>query len=162
MLSKDTQTSVMARSAATRQSITRSNRHPLDCRALRARNDGFAARQRATLIHDAVACSHQVSICIASSALSPHASSSAMNSAHTLGRSGEPKMSQRRSGVRCAHTTPAGLPLGIAGNAEVIEGAIQQAPQPSRHCMRRYSPALSRAIRLEVSQRPPPIFCTSA
>lgn len=32
--------------------------------------------------------------------------------------------------------TPAGLPLGIPGIADVILGAIQQAPQPRRHSIK--------------------------
>ncbi|WP_262368620.1 hypothetical protein [Marinomonas sp. IMCC 4694] len=31
--------------------------------------------------------------------------------------------------------TPAGLPLGMPGMALLIEGAVQHAPQPDRHCM---------------------------
>lgn len=30
---------------------------------------------------------------------------------------------------------PAGLPLGMPGIGEVIDGAMQHAPQPERHCM---------------------------
>jgi hypothetical protein len=33
----------------------------------------------------------------------------------------------------CTHATPAGLPSGIPGIGEAIDGAVQQAPQPSRH-----------------------------
>jgi hypothetical protein len=29
--------------------------------------------------------------------------------------------------------TPAGLPFGMPGMADVIDGAVQQAPQPGRH-----------------------------
>jgi hypothetical protein len=43
---------------------------------------------------------------------------------------------QRLSWESCAHLTPAGLPLGISGMGLVIDGAVQQAPQPSRHFTR--------------------------
>jgi hypothetical protein len=32
---------------------------------------------------------------------------------------------------------PAGLPLGMPGIGEVIDGAMQHAPQPGRHSMKR-------------------------
>ena len=31
------------------------------------------------------------------------------------------------------HRSPAGLPFGIPGIGDVMEGAVQQAPQPIRH-----------------------------
>ncbi|HBK13221.1 MAG TPA: hypothetical protein DDZ32_10270 [Gammaproteobacteria bacterium] len=34
---------------------------------------------------------------------------------------------------KCRQRTPAGLPIGIPGSGEVIDGAIQQAPQLVRH-----------------------------
>lgn len=39
---------------------------------------------------------------------------------------------QRNESSRCAHATPAGLPCGIPGDGEEIDGAIQQAAQPTR------------------------------
>lgn len=51
---------------------------------------------------------------------------------HTAGRSGLPNNAQRRSGSNCTHGIPAGLPPGIPGIGEEIEGAMQQAPQPER------------------------------
>jgi hypothetical protein len=51
----------------------------------------------------------------------------------TAGRAGWPKIAQRMSGSNCTHGTPAGLPCGIPGIGEVIEGAIQQAPHWARH-----------------------------
>jgi hypothetical protein len=36
---------------------------------------------------------------------------------------------------RCMHLSPAALPLGIPGMAELIDGAIQQAPQEGLHCI---------------------------
>lgn len=52
--------------------------------------------------------------------------------AHTAGRSGRPKMRQRRSWSNCTQGTPAGLPWGIPGMGELIDGAVQQAAQPLR------------------------------
>ncbi|HYP16805.1 MAG TPA: hypothetical protein VEQ65_06295 [Opitutus sp.] len=48
---------------------------------------------------------------------------------HTAGRSGLPNSAQRRSGNSCTHATPAGLPFGMPGMGDEIEGAMQQAPQ---------------------------------
>jgi oxygen-independent coproporphyrinogen-3 oxidase len=48
------------------------------------------------------------------------------------GRSGWPKMAQRKSSVSCTQRTPAGLPLGMPGIALEIDGAMQQAPQLGR------------------------------
>lgn len=55
---------------------------------------------------------------------------------HTAGRSGFPKSLQRLSDVSCTQRTPAGFPFGMPGIGEDIEGAIQHAPQPTRHSMR--------------------------
>jgi len=55
------------------------------------------------------------------------------NETHTPGRSGLPNSAQRPSGVSCTHGIPAGLPNGIPGIGELIEGAMQQAAQPTRH-----------------------------
>ncbi|KAG1077388.1 hypothetical protein G6F40_017097 [Rhizopus arrhizus] len=48
------------------------------------------------------------------------------------GRDGWPKIAQRMSGINWIQGTPAGLPLGIPGIGRVIDGAMQQAPQPAR------------------------------
>ncbi len=55
--------------------------------------------------------------------------------AHTAGRSGRPKIAQRKSGNNCTHRTPAGLPCGMPGIGDEIEGAMQHAPQPGRQSM---------------------------
>ena len=68
----------------------------------------------------------------ASSRQSPQKSRSALKPLHTAGRSGELKMAQRKSSVRFTQRTPAGLPLGMPGIGELMEGAMQQAPQPAR------------------------------
>jgi hypothetical protein len=39
------------------------------------------------------------------------------------------------SGSNCTHGIPAGLPCGIPGIGEVIEGAMQHAPHPVRQSM---------------------------
>lgn len=41
-------------------------------------------------------------------------------------------MAQPLLSVSWTHRTPAGLPLGIPGIGEVIEGAVQHAPHPGR------------------------------
>lgn len=51
------------------------------------------------------------------------------------GRSGRPKIRQRLAASSWMHRTPAGLPCGMPGIGAVIEGAMQQAPQPGRHSM---------------------------
>lgn len=53
----------------------------------------------------------------------------------TSGRSGRPKMAQRLSGVSWTQRTPAGLPFGMPGIGDDMDGAMQQAPQPTRHFM---------------------------
>jgi hypothetical protein len=71
----------------------------------------------------------------ASAALPPHISALGRRLRQTAGRSGRPKRRQRLSAVSCAQRTPAGLPLGMPGMEEEIDGAMQQAPQPGRHFM---------------------------
>jgi hypothetical protein len=51
---------------------------------------------------------------------------------HTAGRSGRPNSAQRKSGSSCTQGMPAGLPWGIPGIGEEIDGAMQHAP----HCAR--------------------------
>jgi len=50
-----------------------------------------------------------------------------------VGRSGFPNSLQRLSGVNWTQRTPAGLPFGMPGMGDVIDGAMQHAPQPMRH-----------------------------
>lgn len=73
---------------------------------------------------------------MASPAERPHISGEGLRPAQQAGRSGRPKMAQRLSGVSWAQRTPAGLPAGIPGIGDEIEGAMQQAPQPARHSTR--------------------------
>ena len=49
------------------------------------------------------------------------------------GRSGRPKILQRKSSSRLTQRTPAGLPFGIPGMGELIEITVQQAAHPRRH-----------------------------
>jgi hypothetical protein len=44
-------------------------------------------------------------------------------------------MLHRFSTESCTQRSPAGLPSGMPGIGELMEGAMQQAPQPSRHFM---------------------------
>ncbi len=65
----------------------------------------------------------------------PHMVSVGRKLTQTAGRSGFPNSAQRRSGSSCTHMTPAGLPRGMPGIGDVIDGAMQQAPQFDRHSM---------------------------
>ncbi|MAH00736.1 MAG: hypothetical protein CMK85_10625 [Pseudomonadales bacterium] len=62
----------------------------------------------------------------------PQTLSSGKNPAQTAGRSGEPKIAQRISDSSCTQGTPAGLPPGMPGIGEVMDGAVQQAPHSAR------------------------------
>ena len=100
---------------------------------------GFQLHRR----HDAQA-SPQGSVCVsnpdryssASSRVEPHMLSLGLRPAQNAGRSGRPKSAHRRSGSSCAHGIPAGLPWGMPGIGEVIEGAMQHAPQLRRQSMK--------------------------
>lgn len=63
---------------------------------------------------------------------SPHISSETCKPEQQAGRSGWPKIAQRKSSVNCMQGTPAGLPFGIPGIALVMEGAMQQAAHSGR------------------------------
>ena len=65
----------------------------------------------------------------------PHISAAGRSLEQTAGRSGRPKIRQRLSGSSCTQRTPAGLPWGMSGMAEEMEGAMQQAPHPGRQSM---------------------------
>jgi len=68
------------------------------------------------------------------SALSlPQMYSSGVKLPQTFGLAGSSKIAQLKSLNNCTQGTPAALPLGIPGMGELIEGAIQHAPQPDRH-----------------------------
>jgi hypothetical protein len=83
----------------------------------------------------AVARSSSVIVAMASSALRPHMSGEGRRLLHTAGRSGLPNSLQRLSSVSWTQRTPAGLPCGIPGMGDEIDGAMQHAPQPARQFM---------------------------
>jgi hypothetical protein len=63
----------------------------------------------------------------------PHICGCGCKPEQQAGRSGRPKMRQRACSSSCTQRTPAGLPFGMPGIGLVIDGAMQQAPQPGRH-----------------------------
>src|SRR3569832_2516539 len=69
---------------------------------------------------------------MASPRLAPHISADGCRLPHTAGRSGWPKMRQQLYSKNRKQRTPAGLPCGMPGIGEEIDGAMQQAPQPAR------------------------------
>lgn len=83
-------------------------------------------------VQGCVARSKVVSIVNACSREAPHISSDGRRLPHTAGRCGEPNKRQPSCASSCTHATPAGLPLGMPGIGELIEGAMQQAAQPGR------------------------------
>jgi hypothetical protein len=84
-----------------------------------------------------VACSSRVSQASASSRDSPHISAEGCSPPQKAGRSGWPNALQRNSSSSWMHGIPAGLPLGMPGRGEVMEGAMQQAAQWGRQFMGR-------------------------
>ncbi len=102
-----------------------------------------------------VCSSSTLSQAIASVRELPHISIEACRPAHTAGRSGRPKMRHCSSGPSCTQATPAGLPKGIPGIGVVMDGAMQHAPQPGRHCITRVGEsAPSRGARSSAGARP--------
>ena len=75
---------------------------------------------------------------MAAPALAPHMSAEGMSCPHTAGLPGWPNIWQRCWSSSCTQRTPAGLPWGMPGMAELMEGAVQQAPQPGRQFMDKY------------------------
>jgi hypothetical protein len=65
----------------------------------------------------------------------PHISSEGVSVAQKRGRFSVANSTQRLSSDKLAQRTPAGFPCGIPGIGVVIEGAMQQAPQPGLHFM---------------------------
>ena len=80
----------------------------------------------------AVAASSAARIAIASARLAPHICGPGFSEAQNAGRSGLPNRRQRSASSSCTQGTPAGLPCGMPGIGEVIDGAVQQAAQPAR------------------------------
>lgn len=62
----------------------------------------------------------------------PHIVGDGISPTQTAGRDGSPNSLQRLSAVSCTQRTPAGFPFGIPGIGELMEGAMQHAPQPAR------------------------------
>ncbi|TCG05664.1 hypothetical protein BZM27_32085 [Paraburkholderia steynii] len=83
--------------------------------------------------HGRVSASRRASQTSASSREVPHISACGCRPEQQAGRSGLPKIAQRRSSPSCTQRTPAGLPFGMPGIGLVIDGAIQHAPQSGRH-----------------------------
>jgi len=73
----------------------------------------------------------------ASSREAPHISAEVCNPPQKAGRCGWPNTLQRNASSSCTHGTPAGLPFGMPGSGEVMEGAMQQAAQRERQIMAR-------------------------
>jgi hypothetical protein len=83
-----------------------------------------------------VADSSRLSQAIACDASLPHISGLGDKAEQTAGRSGRPNSRQCESSSSCMQRTPAGLPSGMPGMAELIDGAMQQAPQRGRQFMK--------------------------
>lgn len=79
-----------------------------------------------------VSHSNRASHVTACSRLSPHIVCSGASDWQTAGRSGEWKRRHEPLASSCTQRTPAGLPCGMPGMALLMEGAMQQAPQPGR------------------------------
>ena len=79
-----------------------------------------------------VANSSRINQAIAAGASAPHISTEGINCPQTAGRSGWPKMRQALASSSCTQRTPADLPCGMPGIGELMDGAMQQAPQPRR------------------------------
>ena len=69
---------------------------------------------------------------MASARLVPHMSGPGRSEAQNAGRSGRPNRRQRNASSSCTQGVPAGLPRGMQGIGELIDGAVQQAAQPAR------------------------------
>ena len=94
-----------------------------------------------------MADSSRVSHAKACAAEAPHIGADGRSLLHTAGRRGSPNSRQRLSRVNWMQRTPAALPPGIPGIGEVIEGAMQQAPQPGRQVALSRAAAITDAIR---------------
>ena len=84
----------------------------------------------------AVANSSRINQANAAGASAPHISTDGINCPQTAGRSGRPKMRQALDSSSCTQRTPAALPFGMPGICELMDGAMQQAPQPGRQFMK--------------------------
>ena len=73
--------------------------------------------------------SSQVSQVMASTRLLPHSCAVGRNDTHTACRAESPNKRQRACSSSCTQRAPAGLPVGLPGMGEVIDGAMQHAAQ---------------------------------
>ena len=80
----------------------------------------------------AVASSSRASHCRAWAGLAPHISAEGCKDKHTAGRAAWPNRPHRPWGSSCTQRTPAGLPSGMPGMGELMDGAMQQAAQAGR------------------------------
>lgn len=76
----------------------------------------------------------QVSAC---SRVAPHISADGRSPAQKAGRSGRPKIRHALSSSSWTQRSPARLPCGMPGMGEVMEGAMQHAPQEGRQFIER-------------------------
>ena len=95
-------------------------------------NNGNSRRRRNRQNQGAVCASNTPSIAIACAASSPHIERCGRSETQTLGRDARPNRAQRKSGSNWTQGMPAGLPCGISGIGELIDGAMQQAAQRGR------------------------------
>ena len=72
---------------------------------------------------------------MASLRVAPHISVDGISWEQTAGRPARPKIRQPLVSSSWMQRIPAGLPCGMPGIGELIEGAVQQAPQPGRQFM---------------------------
>ena len=84
-------------------------------------------------IQGCVARSRAASIASACVREPPHISTEGRRLAQTAGRLGCPNRRQPHCASSCTHGTPAGLPCGMPGIGELMDGAMQHAAQPERH-----------------------------
>lgn len=66
----------------------------------------------------------------------PHISVLGASETQTAGRSGSPNSWQAKAVSKWGHGMPAGLPLGRPGSGLLMDGAMQQAAQLGRQCIR--------------------------
>lgn len=109
-------------------------------RRLVDRDHLFVAMEDDKRIAHAVSRSSAASQTSACSRVAPHISGAGLRPPQNAGRSGRPKIAQSFASVRFAQRTPAGLPCGMPGRGLLIDGAMQQAPQPRRQS-KAYLPA---------------------
>jgi hypothetical protein len=97
-----------------------------------ARQSGAGSLSHEPRFYGAVSTSSRLSQCRACSRWGPHMSVLGWRPAQTAGRLGWVKRRQPRWGSSWMQGTPAGLPWGMPGMGLLMDGAMQQAPQPRR------------------------------